>query len=98
MSTDDQQDPELQELKGHVEQTVGRVFGDDRLVAHGKADQIAAHAKLAAARAGETARHLGQRFGERALHKLSQLHERLHEEAEKTAREREQNQERDRDR
>lgn len=97
MSTDDRQDREFQELKGHVEQTVGQVFGDDRLVAHGKADQIAAHAKLAAARAGETARQLGERFRGRAMRKLGELHERLHEEAEKAARERQQDQERDRE-
>ena len=74
---------DVQELKGHVEETAGQVFGDDHLVAHGKADQIAAHAKQAATQAGEAARHVGERVKEAAMHKLSELHERLHEEADK---------------
>ena len=81
MSSDDKSDPELQELKGHVEQAVGEVFGDDELVARGKADQLAAHAKQAAAQAGESAKHLGQRVKDSAMRKLGELHERLHEEA-----------------
>jgi len=70
-----------QELKGHVEETAGKVFGDDDLVVHGKADQIAAHAKQAASQAGEVARHVGQRVKDRAMRKLGELHERLHEAA-----------------
>lgn len=73
---------EAQELKGHVEETAGKVFGDDDLVARGRTDQIAAHAKQAAAQAGEVARNVGQRVRERAMHKLGALHERLHEAAE----------------
>jgi hypothetical protein len=50
---------------------------------HGKTDQLAAHAKQAAAQAGEAARHLGQRVKEGTMHKLGELHERLHEAADK---------------
>ena len=83
MSTADKPEQnESQELKGHVEETAGRIFGDDDLVARGRADQIAAHAKQAAAQAGEAAKSVGQRVKERALHKLGELHERLHEAAE----------------
>lgn len=81
MNTDKKLEQDTQELKGHVEETAGKVFGDDDLVAHGKADQIAAHAKQAATQAGEAARHLGQRFRDRAFEKLGELHQRLHEAA-----------------
>lgn len=79
MNADDKPDQETQELKGHVEETAGRIFGDDDLVARGKADQVAAHAKQAATQAGETARHVGQRLKERAMAKLGELHQQLHE-------------------
>lgn len=86
MNTDNNLDQKTQELKGHVEETAGKVFGDDDLVMHGKKDQIAAHAKQAATQAGETARHVGQRVKERAMQKLGLLHERLHEAADEAKR------------
>ncbi|NUR25852.1 MAG: CsbD family protein [Catenulispora sp.] len=86
MNTDNKLDQKSQELKGHVEETAGKVFGDDDLVMHGKKDQIAAHAKQAATQAGETARHVGQRVKERAMQKLGLLHERLHEAADEAKR------------
>ncbi|GAA2002063.1 CsbD family protein [Catenulispora subtropica] len=79
MNTDSNLEHDTQELKGHVEETAGKVFGDDDLVARGKADQIAAHAKQAATKTGEAARHVGQQLKERAMRKLGELHERLHE-------------------
>lgn len=90
MNTDnDSKTNTTQELKGHVEETAGKVFGDDDLVVHGKADQIAAHAKQAAVQAGEVARHVGQRVKDRAMHKLGELHDRLHEAADETTQEKE---------
>lgn len=92
MSTDDDKtgdngktEQDIQELKGHVEETVGKVYGDDELLAHGRADQAAAHAKRAASQVGEAARQLGQRVKERAMDKLGELHERLHEAADDKA-------------
>lgn len=80
MNSDDKSDQDLQELRGHIEQAAGEIFGDDELVARGKADQLAAHAKQAAARAGESAKHLGRRVKDGAMRKLGELHEQLHEE------------------
>jgi uncharacterized protein YjbJ (UPF0337 family) len=94
---EDKPEPEVQELKGHVEETAGTAAGDDDLVAHGKADQIAAHAKQAAAQAGEAAKHLGQRVKEGAMHKLGELHERLHEAADKSAQEKKDQEKKDPD-
>ena len=89
MNADSKVEQETQELKGHVEETTGKVFGDDDLVARGKADQISAHAKQAATQAGEAARHVGQRMKDRAMRKLGELHERLHEAADEAKAERE---------
>jgi len=89
MNADSKMEHKTQELKGHVEETAGKVFGDDDLVAHGKADQIAAHAKQAATQAGEAARHVGQRVKKRAMRKLGELHERLHEAADEAKAEQE---------
>ncbi|MEY9856116.1 uncharacterized protein YjbJ (UPF0337 family) [Catenulispora sp. GAS73] len=77
----------VQRMKGHAEEGAGKALGDDDLVAHGKADQIAAHAKQAASQAGDAARHVGQRFTKRAMRRLGRLHERLHEAADEAARE-----------
>lgn len=81
MSTDKKLEQDAQELKGHVEESAGKVFGADDLITRGKADQVAAHAKQAATVAGEAARHIGQRATELAMAKLGELHERLHEAA-----------------
>lgn len=86
MSTEKKLEQDTQDLKGHVEETAGKVFGDDELIAQGRADQVAAHAKQAATQAGEAARHLGRSFKERAMHKLGELHEQLHEAADDAAR------------
>jgi uncharacterized protein YjbJ (UPF0337 family) len=86
MSTDKKLEQDAQDLKGHVEETAGKIFGDDKLVAHGRADQISAHAKQAATQAGETARHLGRSFKDRAMRKLGELHQQLHDAADDAAR------------
>jgi uncharacterized protein YjbJ (UPF0337 family) len=88
MNTDKKAEQDVQELKGHIEETAGKVFGDDGLVAHGRTDQIAAHAKQAANQAAEAARHIGRNVKERAMDKLGELHERLHEAADDAARDR----------
>ena len=83
MSITDRLEHTVQRMKGHTEKGVGKALGDDDLVAHGKADQIAAHAKQAASQAGDAARHVGQRVTKRAMRGLGRLHERLHEDADK---------------
>jgi len=85
MNADKKPEPDVQELKGHVEETAGRVFGDRDLVAHGMADQITAQARKAAAQAGSAARSVGQLVREKAMRKLGELHQRLHEAAEDAA-------------
>jgi len=69
------------EVKGHVEETAGRVFGDDELVVRGKADKLAAQTKKTAAQAGESAKRVGLRLKERALDKIGEFHQKLHEAA-----------------
>lgn len=81
MNDDEKLDQDAQELRGHVEQTVGRVFGDRDLVARGMADQFAAQARRAAAQTRDAARSLRQNVKARAMHKLGELHRQLHEAA-----------------
>ncbi|MFL6114382.1 MAG: hypothetical protein ACJ786_23930 [Catenulispora sp.] len=71
------------EVKGHVEETAARGFGDDELVVRGKADKLAAQTKKTAAQAGDTAKRVGLRLKERALDKISEFHQRLHEAADR---------------
>ena len=97
MNTDNKTEQDVQDLKGHVEETAGKVFGDSGLVARGRADQIAAHAKQAATQTREAARVVGRNVKERAMHKLGELHERLHEAADDAARERERERKPERD-
>jgi uncharacterized protein YjbJ (UPF0337 family) len=87
MNDDEKLDQDAQELKGHVEQTVGRVFGDSDLVARGLADQLAAHARRAATQARDAARLLGQNVKARGMRKLGELHQQLHEAADDAAQE-----------
>lgn len=93
MSINDKLGHTVQRLKGHAEEDAGKALGDDDLVAHGKADQLAAHAKQAASQAkhaasqaGGAARHVGQSLTDRAMRRLGRLHERLHEAAAEEAR------------
>jgi uncharacterized protein YjbJ (UPF0337 family) len=83
----------LQALKGHAEESTGETVGDHDLgehdlAGHGKADQLAAHAKQAAtqaaSQAGDAARHVGKRFKKRAMRRLGVIHARLHEAADET--------------
>lgn len=74
----------LQALKGHAEENTGKALGEYDLAEHGRADQIAAHAKQAASQAGDAARHVGKRFKKRAMRRLGMIHERLHEAAAET--------------
>jgi uncharacterized protein YjbJ (UPF0337 family) len=87
MNDDEKLDQDAQELKGHVEQAVGRVFGDGDLVARGLADQLAAHARRASTRTRDAARLLKQNVKARAMHKLGALHQQLHEAADDAAQE-----------
>lgn len=79
MNTDGRLHQRLQALKGHAEG--GQPLGEYDLTDHGKADQIAAHAKQAATQAGDAARHVGKRLKKRAMRRLGVIHERLHEAA-----------------
>lgn len=87
MNRDEKSEQDIQELKGHVEQTVGRVFGDGDLVAHGMADQLAAHTRRTAARARDAAGLVGHNVRALVMRKLGELHQQLHEAAEDAARE-----------
>src|SRR6184192_2719039 len=81
MSTGNKVANTTREMKGHVEETAGRVFGDDELVVRGKGDKLAAQTKKTAAQAGETAKRVGLKLKERAIDKISEFHQRLHEAA-----------------
>lgn len=85
MNTNGRLHQKLQALKGHAEKSTGPALGEYDLSEHGKADQTTAHAKHAAAQAGDAARHVGKRLKKRAMRRLGMIHERLHEAAAEAA-------------